>query len=815
MFRCINIYAQMSRYSFQIVIYKCQKKEKIKIADVHLSLYRDNFNVFFYGNLALITLLFLWCHPILLCDHIARLKSVLQVVVVIICQTYREHCMLARLVHCNTALVGAKQLRMASSSQPKKQTKQATLARFFSSVKEDSSSAKKSPEKSPKKDDSPNTPIRDFNPGKEERSPIFDESIVKSSAGSEIEAPAAKRLKIEVKETPKLSNYKYSQVPYSKVCSIFQEIESTSSRLSIIKICSDFFTEIVGEDPQNLIPTTYLFINKLGPDYEPGMELGLGEGLLMKTISESCGKSLAQVKNRYKEMGDLGQIAMEARNVQPTMFKPKPLTVGEVFVNLRAIANAQGKDSQTKKIKLIKRMLTACQGVEAKFLIRSLESKLRIGLAEKTVLISLSKALLKHERGEGEPSDEAVTMAEERIRDAFCQVPNYEIVINVCLQYGISQLQNHCKLRPGIPLKPMLAKPTKAITEVLDRFHGQVFVSEYKYDGERAQVHLLPDGTMRIYSRNGENMTERYPEIDIRDFLVDTSSTHSLIIDCEAVAWDKVNNKILPFQVLSTRKRKDVEAKDIKVRVCLFAFDLLCHNGEPLINQTLRERQDTLQRVTKPVDGEFRYATRLITSNTEELQHFLDQSVKDCCEGLMVKMVDGQESHYEPSKRSRNWLKLKKDYLNGVGDSLDLCVLGAYYGRGKRTGTYGGFLLGCYNQDTGEYETCCKIGTGFSEELLQQLYEKLKPTATDGPMAFYVFDSSAQPDVWFEPTLLFEVLAADLSLSPIYKAGCSHYDKGISLRFPRFLRIREDKPVEEATSSEQVVDLYEAQAHLS
>lgn len=731
----------------------------------------------------------------------------------------KRNCMLARTV--STTLAGVKRFGMVSSSQTKKPAKQATLARFFSSVKEENSSAKNTPPK-----DSPASPSKEDNApksapqraGSDERhsSPMFDDSLAKSSAGSEIEAPVSKKLKVEVSTTPQGSRYNFSHVPYSKVCNIFQEIESTSSRLSIIKICSDFFTEIVKEDPQNLIPTTYLFINKLGPDYEPGMELGLGEGLLMRTISESCGKSLAQVKNRYKEMGDLGQIAMEARNIQPTMFKPKPLTVGEVFVNLRAIANAQGKDSQTKKIKLIKRMLTACQGVEAKFLIRSLESKLRIGLAEKTVLISLSKALLRHEKGEGkEPSDEEVTKAEERIRDAFCQVPNYEIVINACLQHGISQLQDHCQLRPGIPLKPMLAKPTKAITEVLDRFHGQVFVSEYKYDGERAQVHLLPDGTMRIYSRNGENMTERYPEIDIRDFLADSATTHSLIIDCEAVAWDKEHNKILPFQILSTRKRKDVEAKDVKVRVCLFAFDLLCHNGEPLINQSLRERQDALQRVTKPIDGEFRYATRLITSNTEELQQFLDQSVKDCCEGLMVKMVDGSESHYEPSKRSRNWLKLKKDYLNGVGDSLDLCVLGAYHGRGKRTGNYGGFLLGCYNQDTGEYETCCKIGTGFSEELLQQLYDKLKPTAIDGPMAFYVFDPSAQPDVWFEPTLLFEVLAADLSQSPIYKAGSSHYDKGISLRFPRFLRTREDKPVEEATSSEQVVDLYEAQAHLS
>lgn len=683
--------------------------------------------------------------------------------------------------------------------------KQATLARFFSAVQKDDTKEKvngdvKAIESRNNQDEPVTKKFKSSSPVKLQTSSL---SPVKSAG-------------VESGDKPVSPGLYYSKVPYSDVCNVFQEIEGTSSRLSIIKICSEFFSRIMKDNPQNLIPTTYLFINRLGPDYEPGLELGLGEGLLMKTISEACGKSLVQVKNRYREMGDLGQIALEARNVQPTMFKPKPLTVGEVFENLRAIAHSQGKDSQTRKIKLIKRMLTACEGVEAKFLIRSLESKLRIGLAEKTVLISLSKALLTNEGETGkEPSMELVEQAEAKIRDAFCQVPNYEIVINACLDYGIMELDKHCRLRPGIPLKPMLAKPTKSITEVLDRFQGQTFTSEYKYDGERAQVHLLEDGTMRIYSRNGENMTERYPEISIRDFVADLEHTKTLILDCEAVAWDKIQQKILPFQVLSTRKRKDVEAKDVKVRVCLFAFDIICHNGERQINKSLRERRELLAQVTKPVAGEFQYAVELTTSSVEELQKFLDQSVKDSCEGLMVKMLDGPESHYEPSKRSRNWLKLKKDYLDGVGDSLDLCVLGAYYGRGKRTGTYGGFLLGCYNQDSGEFETCCKIGTGFSDEMLQQLYERFSKTTLDGPKATYVFDSSAEPDVWFEPTTLFEVLTADLSLSPVYKAGASTYDKGVSLRFPRFVRLRDDKSVEDATSSAQIVELYQDQSHVA
>ncbi|KAH3676311.1 hypothetical protein WICMUC_002107 [Wickerhamomyces mucosus] len=599
-------------------------------------------------------------------------------------------------------------------------------------------------------------------------------------------------------------------IPYAAVVEVFDKIESTTKRLEIIKYTSDFFLQVLQTNPDDLVQITYLFINRLGPDYE-GLELGLGETILIKTISESTGKSTAQVKSKYRETGDLGLIALQARSVQPTMFKPKPLTVSTVFNNLKDIATASGKDSQSKKINIIKRMLTASQGLEAKFLIRSLESKLRIGLAEKTVLISLAKALVTFQNKK--VSTDLFVKAEEKIRDAFCQVPNYEVIVKTAIEYGVLELDKHCTLKPGIPLKPMLAKPTKSITEVLDKFTGEDFTCEYKYDGERAQVHLLNDGNVRVYSRNSEDMSQRYPDIidAVKGFLKSNVGTTSLILDCEAVAWSRDENKILPFQVLTTRKRKDVDIKDIKVQVCLFAFDILCLNDEPVIYKPLKERRELLYKTLQEVPGKFQFATSKNTSDMEELQQFLDQSVKDSCEGLMVKTLDNDP--YRPSQRSNSWLKLKKDYLAGVGDSLDLIVIGAYYGRGKRTGTYGGFLLGSYNQDSEEIETCCKIGTGFSDEILKTLYEKLSKTEIDISKPYVKYDSSAEPDVWFEPTLLFEVLTADLSLSPVYKAGSSIYGRGISLRFPRFIRLRDDKNIEDATSSEQVIDFYERQAH--
>lgn len=620
------------------------------------------------------------------------------------------------------------------------------------------------------------------------------------------------------KDEKLLSN---SKLPYAKLCSVFEEIEQESGRLKMISIISEFYLEVLQQSSvDKLVRIVYLSINRLGPDYEPDLELGLGETLLIKAISECYGRATTKIKQDYKTYGDLGIVAQKSRSGQPTMFKPQSLDIDVVFDSLSKIAKSTGKDSQQKKIGTINKLLTACEhkSSEAKFLIRSLEGKLRIGLAEKTVLIGLAQAFVNYEGIKVTP--ENITKAEDIIREAFSLIPNYEVIIRSAYENGIFNLLEHVQLTPGIPLKPMLAKPTKSISEVLDRFQGEEFTCEYKYDGERAQIHLLPDGSVRIYSRNSEDMSQRYPDLIaiIKDFIKVQESTSNainlLILDCEAVAWDRQTNKILPFQILSTRKRKDVDEKDIKVHICLFAFDILYLNGESMVNKTLSERRQLMVDNLQPIEGKFSFATSKNSSNLDELQAFLDQSVKDSCEGLMVKMLHTKESYYEPSKRSRNWLKLKKDYLAGVGDSLDLVVIGAYNGRGKRTGTYGGFLLASYNDDTGDFETTCKIGTGFSDEDLVNIYNKLKPTEISQPKSSYSYDSSAAPDVWLEPTMLFEVLTADLSLSPIYKAGSSEYGKGISLRFPRFIRIRDDKGVEDATTSEQVIEFYSKQANL-
>ncbi|XP_040490172.1 DNA ligase 1 isoform X5 [Ursus maritimus] len=619
------------------------------------------------------------------------------------------------------------------------------------------------------------------------------------------------------------------KVPYLAVARTFEKIEEVSARLRMVETLSNLLRSVVALSPPDLAPVLYLSLSRLGPPQQ-GLELGVGDGVLLKAVAQATGRQLESVKAEAAEKGDVGLVAENSRSTQRLMLPPPALTAAGVFTKFRDIARLAGSASTAKKIDVIKGLFVACRHSEARYIARALSGRLRLGLAEQSVLAALAQAVSLTPPGQGFPpavvdagkgrtAEARKTWLEEQamiLKQTFCEVPDLDRIIPVLLEHGLERLPEHCKLSPGVPLKPMLAHPTRGVSEVLKRFEEAAFTCEYKYDGQRAQIHVLEGGEVKIFSRNQEDNTGKYPDIISRIPKIKLPSVTSFILDTEAVAWDREKQQIQPFQVLTTRKRKEVDAAEIQVQVCLYAFDLIYLNGESLVREPLSRRRQLLRENFVETEGEFVFAASLDTKDTDQIAEFLEQSVKDSCEGLMVKTLDVNAT-YEIAKRSHNWLKLKKDYLDGVGDTLDLVVIGAYLGRGKRAGRYGGFLLAAYDEESEELQAICKVLGGRRETLSSShrccfLQALVLPT----PRPYVRADGAVAPDHWLDPSAVWEVKCADLSLSPIYPAarGLVDGEKGISLRFPRFIRVREDKKPEEATTSAQVASLYRKQSQI-
>lgn len=363
-------------------------------------------------------------------------------------------------------------------------------------------------------------------------------------------------------------------VPYSALAVAFSQIEATTKRLAKLEITTKLFVKVIRTTPDDLLPCVYLCINRLCPDYE-GLELGIGESLLIKSIAQSTGRDVTRLKKDLESKGDLGLVAIGSRQRQPTMFKSAALTVRNTFKQLKEIAAMTGNKSQERKIGVITKLLAASSGEEPKYIIRSLEGKLRIGLAEKTVLVALAQSIVLAQKSPAKSSSNALSTdmetSVETVKAVYSEIPSYDLVVPTLLRVGVSGLRAECKLTPGVPLKPMLAKPTKAIGEVLDRFEGKPFTCEYKYDGERAQVHYYKDeknaekNHILVFSRNSENMSIKYPDIVEQLPRCIKSDVKSFVLDAECTAWQKGDAtngdqaRLLPFQELSRRKRKDIK----------------------------------------------------------------------------------------------------------------------------------------------------------------------------------------------------------------------------------------------------------------
>lgn len=680
--------------------------------------------------------------------------------------------------------------------------------------------------------------------------------------------------------------------PYRFWCDVLADVSSTSSRNDCTRrLAYGLLIILLRGTPQDAAKAIYLCINELAPAHE-GKELGVADGTLIPAISKVCGMEEKKVRAEYARAGDLAEIAQNHKRQLQRFTVPKPLMLAGVFSKFTQIAETKGTGAQAKREAKITELLRDAQGCEVNFLIRALQGKMRIGVALRTLNAALGHAFalrtlvtlvaIENKKKDGfyqkvtfmGPGGPAAAAAggsannnnnncpfdeddfpliapwhskkisaedlmkllknfADSVSHAYHQFPVVDELIETICNTGRAALPSEWlkqfKIRAGVPVKPMLAHPTTSIAAMLDRFGGKKFTCEYKYDGERGQVHFVRGGIKKgansiehefeMYSRNSESYTTKFPDIirclpdafngkkngsndqdggaggDGDDLKVD-----SFIMDGEVVAVEEGTGRLRPFQVLQSRGKKNVDADNVTCKVKYFAFDLLMLNGESLMKQSLRERREKLRKYFNVCDT-LGFATGKDSDDVDEIQTFLDESVASGCEGLMVKTLD-EAAAYQPSQRSHYWMKLKKDYMQGCGDTLDLVPIGAYNGVGKRTGKYGGFLMACYNEEEGRYETVCKCGTGFSDADLAN-YTEILETQTEPVVRG--LGPSLVPDVWITPTQVWEIKAADLSKSPVHTSG-------IALRFPRHLKRREDKNPEDATTSDQVAKMYNAQA---
>ena len=580
---------------------------------------------------------------------------------------------------------------------------------------------------------------------------------------------------------------------FSIISEMFEMMEKTTKRIELTNI----LVELLKKTPKKIIPNVvYLLQGIIRPNFE-GVELGIAEKLAIRAISKSAGLPIKKIEDDYRECGDLGLTASNILKIKTqTTFTAEKITVERVYETLFKIAKLEGKGSQDLKMKYISSLLNDATPLEAKFVIKILLGTLRLGIAENTVMDALAIAFT------GKKENRV------QIENAYNVSSDLGKVSLIVATDGIDEIKKF-KISLFSPIRPMLADRVQSEKDVIKKMPEQ-FVAEYKLDGERVQIHKQSDKIV-LFSRRLENITQYYP--DIVERIGKTLNVNEGIFEAEIVPINENTGEFLPFQELMHRRRKYKLDKAVsQYPITVNFFDVLYYDKKDCLDLEYSERRKILEQIVHE-DNFSKLVPMLFVKNENEVEDFLENSINAGCEGLMLK---APSAPYRAGMRGSNWLKLKREYRNELGDSLDLIVIGAYFGRGRRTGLYGTLLLATYNPEKDNLPSICKVGTGFTDESLDQLYQILsnKVTLKKNPRIV----SEMEADIWFEPELVLEIVASEITLSPIHKTGLDLIRKssGFALRFPKFTgKIRYEKAVEDASTGEEVFALYKRQSKIN
>ena len=578
---------------------------------------------------------------------------------------------------------------------------------------------------------------------------------------------------------------------YAVIADAYERIESTAKRLEM----TDLLVQLLKNTPIDMIArVVYLTQGKICPDFA-GLEVGVAEKLAKKALARASGIGESQIEKDLKKRGDIGKTSQVfvAKKKQATFFQ-KTLTVQRVYETLDKMAKTTGSGAVNTKMSLLAGLLADASPKEAKFLMRTVTGNLRLGIADMTVLDALAIAY-----GGGKE-------ARELVERAYNISSDLGRVASVIAEQGLEGIKKF-EVEVSKPIRPMLAERLSSPEEILDKLDGKC-VAEYKYDGERMQAHKKGNA-ITLYSRRLENISSQYP--DAVELIKEHVKAKEAILEGECVAVNLETGELRPFQELMHRRRKyDIEQAMEQYPVSLFMFEALYIDGKDLTLEAYPVRRKALEHALK-ASNRANIAKNIVTGKVKELEAFFEEAIADGCEGLICKAI-GKNSVYQAGARGWLWIKYKRDYKSEMTDTIDLAVVGAFYGRGKRAGKYGTLLLAAYNTETDTFETVTKCGTGFTDKDLESFPEILEKHVV--PRKHSRVQSMLEADVWFEPKVVLEVLGAEITLSPIHMCAMDSIRKGsgLAIRFPRFTgKYRLDKAAEDATTSAEVVGMYHGQ----
>ncbi|WMT51881.1 MAG: ATP-dependent DNA ligase [Ferroplasma sp.] len=576
---------------------------------------------------------------------------------------------------------------------------------------------------------------------------------------------------------------------FSEVSKKFMEMETTTKRLELTSILGSLLSD-AGEDLKELV---YLIQGKLAPDYE-GIEFGISGKLIVKSLATASGRSEEEVNKLFFKNGDLGTTAAELReNIRQAPLVSEELTLHYVYTKLLDLANSSGHGSVKGKIDIYSDLFMNSNPNDIKYITRIIMGKLRLGVADSTILDSLVSAFSEKKYA-------------DIIDTAYNFHPDIGLIATLLQKRDIKSIEN-IGPEPLVPFKVMLAERLKSIDDIREKMNHMA-AYEYKYDGLRTELHKKGE-KIKIFSRGLEETTDNFPDI-VSNFKKNYNFD-SIIIDGESVPYNPETGELFPFQMVSKRRGRkyELDEKSLEIPLVMFIFDILELNGKSLVNTPYQERRKILEENFK--DNEyFRLATRLVSDDREEINKFFEKSIEDGCEGVVAKNTSS-ESVYRAGARGWLWIKFKRDYQKELADSMDLVVIGAFNGHGRRAGAYGALLMASYNEETQEYESFTKLGTGFSDEVLFSLPKMFSELKEDHKPA--MVNSKMVPDVWFYPEIVMEIQGAEITVSPIHTCayGKIEKDSGLALRFPRLVKIRDDKKADDATTTNEIIELYKMQ----